>query len=64
MAKLSTLHGRVSNYCYVFLVAYLTTLSVSRLYSVDDTLIKECGAVVGMSIEGGKRSARRKKNLS
>jgi hypothetical protein len=32
------------------LIAYLTTLSVSRLYSVDDMLMIECGAVVGMRI--------------
>jgi hypothetical protein len=39
----------------VYLIVYLTTLSVSRLYSVDDAMIKECGAVVGMSIDGRKK---------
>jgi hypothetical protein len=29
-------------------VCYLTTLPVSRLYSVNDRTINECGALVGM----------------
>jgi hypothetical protein len=35
-------------FCYFFEVAYLTTPSVSGLFSVDDRLVSECGAVAGM----------------
>jgi hypothetical protein len=39
---------------------YLTTLSESRLYSVDDTMINECGAVGGMRTGRGNRRILRK----
>jgi hypothetical protein len=41
-------------------VAYLTTLSVSRLYGDDDRMINEYGAVGGMKIGRGNRITRRK----
>jgi hypothetical protein len=43
-----------------FKVCYLTTLSVAKLYSVDDRIINECGAVGGMRIGRGNGSTRRK----
>jgi hypothetical protein len=40
--------------CFNFFeVSYLTTLSVSRLYSVDNRMINECGTVGGMRIDRG-----------
>jgi hypothetical protein len=36
-----------------FIFCYLTTLSVSRLCSVDGRMINECGAVGGMRIGRG-----------
>jgi hypothetical protein len=33
----------------------LSTLPVSRLYSVDDRKIDECGAVGGTKVAGGRR---------
>jgi hypothetical protein len=44
----------------MFLVGYLTTLSVSGLYSVDDMMIAEQEAVGGMRIGRGNRSTGRK----
>jgi hypothetical protein len=41
---------------YRFVVAYLRTMSVSRLYSFDDRTIKEYGAVDSMEIGMGNRS--------
>jgi hypothetical protein len=35
-------------------VAYLTTLSISRLYSVDNSIGNECGAAGGMRMEETK----------
>jgi hypothetical protein len=32
----------------VFLVSYLTTLLIVRLYTIDDRIIYECGAVGGI----------------
>jgi hypothetical protein len=40
----------------LFLVGYLTMLSVSRVYGVDDEMINECGAVGGMTTGRGSRS--------
>jgi hypothetical protein len=42
--------------CVIFLVFHLTTLSISRLYSVYDRMINECGAVAG----AGNRSTHEK----
>jgi hypothetical protein len=46
----------------VFLICYLMTMSVTRLYSGDDRMINEYGAVGGMTmrITRGNRSSRRK----
>jgi hypothetical protein len=41
-------------------VAYLMTLSLSRLYIVDDGVINEYEAVKGKKIGRGNRSTRRK----
>jgi hypothetical protein len=41
-------------------VGYLTTLSVPRLYRVDDRLINECEAFFGMRIGRGNRSTLNK----
>jgi hypothetical protein len=35
-----------------FNAVYLTTLSISRLYSLDDRMNNECGAIGGMKIAG------------
>jgi hypothetical protein len=43
-----------------FSVGYLTTLSVSRLYIVDDRPINECETVGGMRTGMINRSTRRK----
>jgi hypothetical protein len=49
---------RAGNFLYdrITLVGYLTTLSVSIPYSVDDIMINECGAVGGMRIGRETRS--------
>jgi hypothetical protein len=50
-------------YCILYFgvyVCYITTLSGSRLYTVDDRMINEYGAVGGMRIGGGNSSPRRK----
>jgi hypothetical protein len=44
-------------------VAYLTTLSVLRLYSVDDRMVNEYGAVGGLKVGRGNRITRRKAAL-
>jgi hypothetical protein len=36
-------------------VAYLTTLSVSRIYFVDVRTIDECGTVGGMKTDSGNK---------
>jgi hypothetical protein len=46
-----------------FFVCYLTTLSVSILYSVNDRMINECGAVTRIRISRGSQSTRRKPGL-
>jgi hypothetical protein len=40
------------------IVGYFMTFSVSRLYSIDDNMINECGAAGGMRIGRGSRSTR------
>jgi hypothetical protein len=42
-----------------FLVGYLTTLSILRLYSIDDRMINKCGAVGGMGVGRGNQSTWR-----
>jgi hypothetical protein len=42
-------------------VGCLTTLSMSRMSSVDDRIINECGAVGGMRIGKRNRSSRRRR---
>jgi hypothetical protein len=42
------------------IVCYLTMLSFSRLYSVDDRMFNECGVVGGMGVGRGDRTTRRK----
>jgi hypothetical protein len=37
---------------YIFKVVYLTTLSVSRLYSADDRMINERGDKVELELSG------------
>jgi hypothetical protein len=44
----------------LFLVGYLTMLSVLRLYSFDDRMSNECGAVGGIRIGRGNRNTGRK----
>jgi hypothetical protein len=44
------------NICRIFLMM----LSVLGLYSIDDGMINEYGAVGGMSIDSGNRNTRRK----
>lgn len=47
----------------VFLVAYLTTVSVSGLYSVDGKMINARGGTSGLRIATGNRSTHRKPTL-
>jgi hypothetical protein len=42
-----------------FHFGYLKTFSLSRLYSVVDRMINECGGVSGMRRGRGKQNARR-----
>jgi hypothetical protein len=42
----------------LFCVGYLTTLSIPGLYSVDDKIINEYGAVGGMEIGKGNQNSR------
>jgi hypothetical protein len=44
----------------LFLVCYLTILSVLRLYSIDGRMINEYGAIGRMRIGGENQSTRRK----
>jgi hypothetical protein len=43
----------------LFLIAYLTMLSISRLCSFDDGMINECGAVGRLRIGRGNRTWRK-----
>jgi hypothetical protein len=45
---------------YFLSVGYLTTLSGSRLNSIDDRIIKEYGTVCGIKIGRGNGSSWRK----
>jgi hypothetical protein len=49
-----------TKYSFVVVFIYLTTLSVSKLYIVDYTMINEYGAIGGMRIGSGNRSTRKK----
>jgi hypothetical protein len=53
-------YGLVCGVMHVFLVRYLTTLSVSKLYSVDDRMINEYEADGWMKTGRGNQSNRRK----
>jgi hypothetical protein len=43
----------------VRVVCYLTMMSISKLHSVHDRMINECGAVGGMRIGRGKRNTQK-----
>jgi hypothetical protein len=48
---------------YYFKVDYLTMLLVSKLCSIADRIINECGEVDGMRIGRGNRKIREKTSL-
>jgi hypothetical protein len=52
----------ISNMLYLLkqTLCSLTTLTMSRLHSIDDGIINECAAVGGMRIGSGNQSTRRK----
>lgn len=43
--------------------SYLTTPSVSRLYSITDSMINESGTVGGMTTDGESQSTQRRPAL-
>jgi hypothetical protein len=50
------IHNKSSYSILTHLVVLLSTLPVSRLYSADDRMINECGAVGGMGVGKGNRN--------
>jgi hypothetical protein len=53
-----------NNISLSFILVVSKCFSISKLYSVDDKIINECGAVDGMRIGRGNRSSRRKSAIA